>query len=43
MIHYDRLGAGALAYRAAAEAFLKGARGDGSGSLREQGAMSKAG
>ena len=43
MIHYDRLGPGGMAYRAAAEVFLKGARGDGSGSLREQGAMSKAG
>jgi chromosome partitioning protein len=43
MIHYDRLGPGATAYRAAAEAFLKGARGDGAGSLREQGAISRAG
>lgn len=43
LIHYDRFGPGAAAYRAAAEAFLKGARGDGSGSLREQGAVGKAG
>ena len=43
MIHYDRLGPGATAYRAAAEAFLKGARGDGAGTLREQGAISRAG
>ena len=38
LIHYDRFGAGATAYRAAAEAFLAGARGDGYGTMREQGA-----
>jgi chromosome partitioning protein len=38
LIHYDRFGAGATAYRAAAEAFLAGARGDGHGTMREQGA-----
>jgi chromosome partitioning protein len=42
LIHYDRLGSGASAYRAAAETFLQGARGSGSGSLREQGALSRA-
>lgn len=43
LIHYDRLGAGATAYRAAAEAFLQGARGSGQGSMQQQGALSKAG
>ena len=43
LIHYDRFCAGAVAYRASAEAFLQGARGNGSGTLREQGSMSKAG
>jgi chromosome partitioning protein len=38
LIHYDRFGHGATAYRAAAEAFLAGARGDGRGTMREQGA-----
>lgn len=37
LIHYDRFAPGALAYRAAAEAFLRGARGDGRGTMREQG------
>lgn len=43
LIHYDRLGAGAEAYRAAAATFLKGARGDGQGSMHQQGALNKAG
>lgn len=43
LIHYDRLGGGAEAYRAAAAAFLQGARGDGQGSMHQQGALSKAG
>jgi chromosome partitioning protein len=30
LVHYDRLGAGARAYRAAAEAFLDGTRAGGS-------------
>jgi chromosome partitioning protein len=37
LIHYDRFGVGAMAYRAAAEAFLLGARGDGQGTMHEQG------
>lgn len=37
LIHYDRFAPGATAYRAAAEAFLQGARGDGKGTMREQG------
>jgi chromosome partitioning protein len=43
LIHYDRFCPGALAYREAAEAFLRGARGDGRGSMREQGAVARAG
>jgi chromosome partitioning protein len=43
LIHYDRFAPGASAYRAAAEAFLRGARGDGRGSMREQGAVARAG
>lgn len=43
LIHYDRFSPGALAYRAAAEAFLEGARGNGSGSMHEQGSLSRAG
>jgi chromosome partitioning protein len=43
LIHYDRFGPGASAYRAAAEAFLRGARGDGRGSMRDQGSAAKAG
>ncbi len=37
LIHYDPYGLGATAYREAAEAFLKGTRGDGHGSMHEQG------
>lgn len=43
LIHYDRFGAGATAYRAAAEVFLQGARGDGRGTMREQGTVARAG
>lgn len=38
LIHYDRFAPGATAYRAAAEAFLQGARGDGRGTMQSQGA-----
>jgi chromosome partitioning protein len=38
LIHYDRFAPGATAYREAAAAFLEGARGDGRGTMRSQGA-----